>query len=510
MLFEKRAQKADDEYRSQIQEIVRTLLREYKSVIFAEMGEFADEFALVDSKTSHEEQARRKKFLYHLNKSGVYFSFKEKLKSAVVNVVRERFQKKSPFSATPELQLFLSEVYVYLMDQMHIAINKMFSEPESAFIDPTISKTADFSLLKKFADESEFDCQIHNASIYHQERIAKFEDSMQAWFDYGSFCMRSFMPEKGLECFREILSRNPKHIPSLLAYGSLCACQDKLEEARVHLATAVDLQPKYVLALTILSLLYEAIGEELESEKLMEEANTLHKNTHGSDSPSVLLLASEFLIQVHAGQIAERALSQELLNAGPSIRPYLLLSQLELQRGNQILAIDHIQAAINVQQDDPDVWACLGHLQFAIKEWDNARVSYETVMSLSKDPTNVAQIYVRLGTLYMMNTGDLSGSVATRSIQEIENAKKAKSMFLRACENHPTSKSWLGVGKACITLGNLDEAEDALSEANVLNNRDSEVWAYLALLCLMQDRQFEANQCISQALRQGIKDINIL
>ena len=43
-----------------------------------------------------------------------------------------------------------------------------------------------------------------------------------------------------------------------------------------------------------------------------------------------------------------------------------------------------------------------------------------------------------------------------------------------------------------------------------MNNRDSEVWAYLALLCLTQDRQFEANQAISQALRLGIKDALIL
>jgi hypothetical protein len=44
----------------------------------------------------------------------------------------------------------------------------------------------------------------------------------------------------------------------------------------------------------------------------------------------------------------------------------------------------------------------------------------------------------------------------------------------------------------------------------VLNNRDSEVWAFLALLCLMQDRQFEANQSISQAIRLGIRDADVL
>jgi hypothetical protein len=39
------------------------------------------------------------------------------------------------------------------------------------------------------------------------------------------------------------------------------------------------------------------------------------------------------------------------------------------------------------------------------------------------------------------------------------------------------------VGVACYHLNDLAQAEDAICEANILNNLDSTVWAYLTLVC---------------------------
>ena len=49
-----------------------------------------------------------------------------------------------------------------------------------------------------------------------------------------------------------------------------------------------------------------------------------------------------------------------------------------------------------------------------------------------------------------------------------------------------------------------------IQEANIINNRDGEAWAHLALLCLTINRNVEADQAIAQALRLGIKDTEIL
>ena len=61
---------------------------------------------------------------------------------------------------------------------------------------------------------------------------------------------------------------------------------------------------------------------------------------------------------------------------------------------------------------------------------------------------------------------------------------KGKEMYLRAYHKTPASQTWRGVGVACYHLNDLPQAEDALCVANILNNLDSTVWAYLTLVCL--------------------------
>ena len=50
-------------------------------------------------------------------------------------------------------------------------------------------------------------------------------------------------------------------------------------------------------------------------------------------------------------------------------------------------------------------------------------------------------------------------------------------------------------------MGNISEAEASLCEANILNNMDPEVWAYLSLVCLKTERKYEAEQSFKYALK---------
>ena len=61
-------------------------------------------------------------------------------------------------------------------------------------------------------------------------------------------------------------------------------------------------------------------------------------------------------------------------------------------------------------------------------------------------------------------------------------------------------------------LGKYAEAEDALAEANILNNQNPQIWGYLALLCLQSatPRVEEADQSLNQATRLGLGDPTLL
>ena len=54
-------------------------------------------------------------------------------------------------------------------------------------------------------------------------------------------------------------------------------------------------------------------------------------------------------------------------------------------------------------------------------------------------------------------------------------------------------------------MGEFCDAEDALTEANLLNNLDPEVWAYLSLVCLQLGRKAEAEQAYKYATKVCIQ-----
>ncbi len=109
---------------------------------------------------------RRRKLLYELNSTGKYFAFKEQLKNSVIKIVREKFLKTSALSDPDELQMFLSELYVFLQDELHTSLNEFLTIEDNVAVENNLTDTQQ---MKHFALEAEMNRNFDLAAYYYQE-----------------------------------------------------------------------------------------------------------------------------------------------------------------------------------------------------------------------------------------------------------------------------------------------------------------------------------------------------
>ncbi|CAG2258083.1 Cilia- and flagella-associated protein 70 [Mytilus edulis] len=609
-LFPKRtdgAVRSVEDFQNQVASVANLILDEFRD-------QFGDDFKPDDTETSEAMESRRQKLIYELNSSGKYFAFKEQLKHAVVKIVREKYLRTSTFEDRQELQTFLSELYVYLIDQMHVALGKVLALEDQP---PIPEPLTDSAQLKHFAREAEVNDNYELATKYYQERIARNKNDPSHWFDYGTFCLYINDITKAEECFKECIAIDQKHLHGLLLYGVVCTLQQRHEAAETFFEAATCVDPKsgfwYVdycpfRTIYFLGLFYDAVNNEIGAEMAYLEANKLNQSkavaiarasreddqakereargqeaeekgeadgSHagdqgglappqqphpdikqpsppGSDKPptsarsggqrsmsdrrqsatrrsgnttiskgshhkvgsqrgspqpheeteeqppreptpvpacSIYMHAIEWLLE-------QRALAHELLSpvGGPTSMYHIAFARLKLQKKETTDAEESLNEALQFDYQNPDAWALMGHVKYMIGDTENAKDCYERTISFLHDASEMHSIYLRLASIYLQD----------------QRFQDAKNVFLMACKKSASCVSWLGVGIACYRLNELGEAEDALSEANILNNADPEVWAYLSLVCLKTGRQLEAEQAYKYAIKLNLQDTDLL
>ncbi|XP_037660705.1 cilia- and flagella-associated protein 70 isoform X2 [Choloepus didactylus] len=552
------AQKAVSDYHMQIKNISGAILDEYYTMFGKHVAKLGYE---LDSETLEEQKCQLN---YELNCSGKYFAFKEQLKHAVVKIVREKYLKTTAFENQEELQKFISELYVFLVDQMHVALN---------------------------------------------QRLVREPQNLDHWLDYGAFCLLTEDNIKAQECFRKALSLNQNHINSLLLCGVMAVLMENYEQAEIFFENATCLEPTNIVAWTLLGLYYEIQNNDIRMEmafheaskqlqarlmkqksaatvnyfeegvkmepslsprgntngsatagkeapagtgaalsildEFLEESSKLHSesqepiltvqaqdpNTSQKPSnmflkegpakkeaskcdvssallnsipyygvsqtpPTIFMETIRFLMKVNAVQYVHRVLAHELLcpQGGPSCEYYLVLAQTHLLKKDFAKAEEYLHQAAQMDYLNPNVWGLKGHFCFLSGNHSEARECYERTISFVADASEMHFIFLRLGLIYL----------------EEKEYEKAKKTYLQACKRSPSCLTWLGLGISCYRLEELTEAEDALSEANALNNHNAEVWAYLALVCLKAGRQLEAEQAYKYTVKLKLKDEALL
>ncbi|XP_004407065.1 PREDICTED: cilia- and flagella-associated protein 70 [Odobenus rosmarus divergens] len=601
------AQKAVNDYHMQIKNISRAILDEYHRMFGKQVAKLGSE---MDSETVEEQKCLLN---YELNCSGKYFAFKEQLKHAVVKIVREKYLKTTSFESQEELQTFISELYVFLVDQMHVALNQTMPDDIQGSVSTIYTSSEQ---LRLFAFEAEVNENFEMAAVYYEERLVREPQNLEHWLDYGAFCLLTEDNIKAQECFQKALSLNQNHIQSLLLCGVLAVLMENYEQAEIFFEDATCLEPTNVVAWTLLGLYYEIQNNDIrmemafheafkqlqarmlqaqvmkqritgiveyveeggkveesslgpwgitngssatamkveapagpgapssilddfleessklqsdsrehilptqsqdptvtqkpsnillkeipvkkETSKCQDSSTFLHPSPHGvSQTPATIFMETiRFLMKVNAVQYVHRVLAHELLcpQGGPSCEYYLVLAQTHLLKKDFAKAEEYLQHAAQMDYLNPNVWGVKGHLYFLSGNHAEAKACYERTISFVVDASEMHFIFLRLGHIYL----------------EEKEYEKAKKTYLQACKRSPTCLTWLGLGISCYRLEELTEAEDALSEANALNNYNAEVWAYLALVSLKAGRQLEAEQAYKYTMKLKLKDKALL
>ncbi|XP_032451112.1 cilia- and flagella-associated protein 70 isoform X3 [Lynx canadensis] len=546
------AQKAVSDYHMQIKNISRAILDEYHRMFGKQVAKLGSD---MDSETLEEQKCQLN---YELNCSGKYFAFKEQLKHAVVKIVREKYLKTTSFESQEELQTFISELYVFLVDQMHVALNQTMPDDVQHALSTIYTSNEQ---LRLFAFEAEVNENFEMAAVYYEERLVREPQNLEHWLDYGAFCLLTEDNIKAQECFRRALSLNQNHIHSLLLCGVLAVLMENYEQAEIFFEDATCLEPTNVVAWTLLGLYYEIQNNDIrmemafheafkqlqarmlqaqvakqrgtgtveyieeggkvesslgpwgitngsatamtveaaaETSKCQDSSTFLHPSPYGvSQTPATIFMETiHFLMKVNAVQYVHRVLAHELLcpQGGPSCEYYLVLAQTHLLKKDFAKAEEYLQQAAQMDYLNPNVWGMKGHLYFLSGNHAEAKACYERTISFVVDASEMHFIFLRLGHIYL----------------EEKEYEKAKKTYLQACKRSPSCLTWLGLGIACYRLEELTEAEDALSEANALNNHNAEVWAYLALVSLKAGRELEAEQAYKYTMKLKLKDETLL
>ena len=536
-LFSKKeggAKKAIEGFQNQIGITANMLLDDFQKMFSAQ----------ISSENEDEGEKRKREFLYHLNASGKYFAMKEQLKYFVIKIVREKFMKITQFTSNSELQAFISQLYDFLIAQMHGGLKNFLTKEETTEIPPPIR---DSVVMRFFAKEAESLFDYSLAAKYYQERIALNKSDAEHWLEYGCFCLYIDDIEKAAECFREVVSINQKHFAGLVMNGSIALMKDDVATAEVFFESAAYSHPTNEIAWTTLGLYYAGIQNDIMAERAFNEAKRLnapapnskrsyvdiatdpqlnqerlseteadssneagnqiqhieaskepekHVETESKDkgSNSIYLHSSRFLLDHRALSLAERALSHELVSSGESAPYFQLLAETYLLKKEYGKSRECIESCLRDQHQNPNAWTLLGHLHFLSGDKTEARSAYERTLSYCNDAQDIHTLYLRLASIYL----------------EVKEWEKAKDIYLNACARKASCMTWLGAGISLYRLGEFSDAEHALNEANILDNHNSMAWTYLTLVCLQQKRHLEAEQSYKYAIKTGPVDDELL
>jgi tetratricopeptide (TPR) repeat protein len=307
---------AVEEVRHSIADILKDMAGEYNDVV-TEQKTYFDKVSSNGNMSlplaSEMAEDRHKSLLYQLNKSGKYHEFKERLKPAIVKLLRSTNLQQTHPDTDPQAQLrMFSKLFSSLVQETHLTLNTELSSAKlvaSSQLDKQQQQqqqqgsTANSSSsssgrelkkqtaeqqaahLKVLAVEAEIQGNVVAAIERHEARVSLppvsepqlrdinaspvdypiYEPDAHlatCWYEFATFCLRSRMKQKGEEYLRKAISVDETHCDSLKAYACLLLEREDHEQAEVFLRAVKELNPASPLLYALYGLYYDLVENE--------------------------------------------------------------------------------------------------------------------------------------------------------------------------------------------------------------------------------------------------------
>ncbi|KYM84727.1 Tetratricopeptide repeat protein 18 [Atta colombica] len=427
-------------------------------------------------------------FTQYLYKTGTYLKIRSTLKLKVITLLDQKFKTNMNTN-------FIASVYTYVVEQMHLAINKIV---ESRLEDDDSLSTVKPKKLFFYAEEAYELGHIDDARRHYQTAIAANRHDVEVWTKFATFLLKISDTERARECCRKAILLNRRDKFALLTFGLILAEDQDYREAEIFLRAVTDFYPRFIEGWIILHLFYTRTnyspGMNFTLRIAEESLRNGDKETEiSSEDPlawtmihcpedNVYMITATLLLKLHFCDFVDLALEKEISRAGRSTHVlYYLAVRCYLSQQYEE-ALSYLKEAESIYGLDYSIGSLMGHCHFQEGNFADAIHCYEFVNSMLNRPDDLHLVQTRMG-LHYENAG---------------NYERGLKVFLSACKTSPTAETWLGAGIAFFELKRFTEAEMALSEANRIDNRNVTVWKYLCLLNMSLQRDDEFAQCYEQ------------
>jgi tetratricopeptide (TPR) repeat protein len=489
------AEKALLDYQNHISQIVTSFLAEYR-----------DMFGVVSSSDQKPKdiEDRKRKFLFYLNSSGKYYAIKENLKRTIVKIVRENFPGKSASCHnTEELNLFIGELYTYLLDQMQSGIDQVLALENPPPKPPSFTTT---ELLKLAAYEAEVYCDCALSDHYHRQRLVEGDHVACHWYDYGVHHLHCKNYEKAEQCFKESLSLDSSHVPSLLAYSMCCALDERFDEGETFLEMATQQEPDNAVAWTISGLFFELCGKAINQQRSFREAyacggypgqktiitlpvapsdSQMHTAKHPLKNASSLGQS-----QVHTSKTAADTQSQVSV-ATVTVKPETVVSTV-FEEGNETKDVSSIKSGAGFEQglslDSPQTKKSLA---------DTSRVDSmrSEEVYFAKEGTNSDEEAKLPSSSVFLTTAEF-----LLDISLLKFAEMSLSHELDTSDGNPSPAYHIARARYSIQQADYDQAESSIKTAITSDVQNPNVWSTLGHIYYLSNQLADAQSAYVRAL----------